>query len=200
MVRKSDWKLPDLKRSQAATQAAMIDRINASLAGEPAECGDTTSQTEADRATTIELRSVATRLKAARKMIRDLCRRRDDPERRDWTLSIPAQPFYDPDIVISDSLNDIPRLVAALADRHVAVKTGPSIRRDITDLAYEVAKGICRVWGHNPDERTSSGVYRWETYLPEARAAIGIVHAHEAAAGWLRVPDEQGEPEEVSDA
>ena len=50
------------------------------------------------------------RYEAARQMVRDLCNRR-----RDWMMSIPARPDYDPDLVIDASLNDVPKLVAERA-------------------------------------------------------------------------------------
>ena len=60
--------------------------------------------------TTMSLR-VRARYEKACQMVADLCKPRTHPEHRDWTMSIPARPDYDPDLVISDSLKDIPRLL-----------------------------------------------------------------------------------------
>lgn len=49
---------------------------------------------------------IETRLKAARQMVADLCKRRGEPGSRDWIMSIPVQQD-DPDVVIGDSLSDV---------------------------------------------------------------------------------------------
>ena len=54
---------------------------------------------------------VRARYEQACQMVADLCKPRTHPEHRDWTMSIPARPDYDPDLVISDSLEDIPKLL-----------------------------------------------------------------------------------------
>jgi len=54
---------------------------------------------------------VRARYEEACQMIADLCKPRTHPEHRDWTMSIPARPDYDPDLVIRDSLDDIPTLL-----------------------------------------------------------------------------------------
>lgn len=62
-----------------------------------------------------ELEEISKRLLAANEMVRRLCLRRDDPESREWIMSIPAQPDRDPDLVISAALADITKLAHALA-------------------------------------------------------------------------------------
>lgn len=57
---------------------------------------------------------VRARYEQACQMVADLCKPRTHPEHRDWTMSIPARPDYDPDLVIRDSLDDIPKLLERL--------------------------------------------------------------------------------------
>jgi hypothetical protein len=40
----------------------------------------------------------------AQAMVRALCLRRGEEGARDWTMSIPARPYYDPDLVIGGAL------------------------------------------------------------------------------------------------
>jgi hypothetical protein len=55
---------------------------------------------------------VQRRYDAAMAMVKALCRPRGTPGKREWLMSIPAQPKDDPDIVIADSLFDVPKLLA----------------------------------------------------------------------------------------
>ncbi|HLS55697.1 MAG TPA: hypothetical protein VK052_06450 [Zeimonas sp.] len=57
---------------------------------------------------------VRVRYEKACQMVADLCKPKTHPEHRDWTMSIPARPDYDPDLVIRDSLDDIPTLLERL--------------------------------------------------------------------------------------
>jgi hypothetical protein len=54
---------------------------------------------------------VIERNEKAHKMIKDLCRRKGDPESREWIMRIPADEDYDPDLVIGASLRDVPKLL-----------------------------------------------------------------------------------------
>ena len=58
-----------------------------------------------------DMDAILERHRKARQMVKDLCE-----GRRDWIMRIPAEPDYDPDLVIAASLADIPKLVAALSD------------------------------------------------------------------------------------
>ena len=49
------------------------------------------------------------RYRKARQMVSDLCE-----GRREWIMRIPAEPDYDPDLVIAASLADIPKLLAII--------------------------------------------------------------------------------------
>ena len=49
--------------------------------------------------------------KAAKQVVRDLCE-----GKRRWTMSVPARPDDDPDLVISAALNALPALLAAVRD------------------------------------------------------------------------------------
>jgi len=54
------------------------------------------------------------------KLVSDLCKPRGSAGAREWIMSIPARPDYDPDIVISDALysasTEITRLTKQLAE------------------------------------------------------------------------------------
>lgn len=59
----------------------------------------------------IDAAAVRSRCEAAQQMISDLCQ-----GRRNWTMSIPARRDYDPDLIISAALADIPKLLEALGE------------------------------------------------------------------------------------
>jgi hypothetical protein len=66
------------------------------------------------------LAEIRERCEAADLMVSKLCMPRGTEGSRSWVMSIPAQPNYDPDIVIADSLKDVPDLLAeveALTER-----------------------------------------------------------------------------------
>ena len=63
-----------------------------------------------------KLSEIEARKTAAFDMVISLCKNRDEYGRRDWIMSIPARPDYDPDLVIGSSLHDIPDLIAALRE------------------------------------------------------------------------------------
>lgn len=93
-----------------------------------------------------ELPQVLERWQAASDMIHNLCRRRDDPLAREWMMSIPARPDYDPDLVIHDSLKDIPCLVALLQqrqpERESVAPVGWSVAPDNIDSEPEWRDGF----------------------------------------------------------
>lgn len=81
----------------------------------------------------LRVEEIEVRQEKADQMISDLCHRK-----RNWTMSIPARPDYDPDLVISASLGDVTFLIKqlrlALADtRRVDYYESiyPSIRKAI---------------------------------------------------------------------
>lgn len=59
----------------------------------------------------IDAAAVRARCEAAMQMVNDLCQ-----GRRNWMMSIPARPDYDPDLIISAALADIPKLLEALGE------------------------------------------------------------------------------------
>lgn len=64
-----------------------------------------------------DLVAISQRLAASREIIRRLCLQRNDPEAREWMMSIPARTDHDPDLILEASLNDVSNLVAALAQQ-----------------------------------------------------------------------------------
>lgn len=62
------------------------------------------------------LDEVQRRNEAAMDMVVALCLPRGAPGAREWLMSIPARLDYDPDLVISESLKDIPRLCRAVQE------------------------------------------------------------------------------------
>lgn len=59
----------------------------------------------------IDAAAVRSRCEAAMQMVGDLC-----TGKRNWLMSIPARPDYDPDLVIAAALADIPKLLEALGE------------------------------------------------------------------------------------
>lgn len=53
----------------------------------------------------------AEKLEKAHAMVSALCKRRGDPDAREWLMSIPARPNYDPDLVIGEGLRVGDRLL-----------------------------------------------------------------------------------------
>jgi len=72
--------------------------------------------------TDADLDDIDARVNAARQMVSALCKRRGSQGARDWIMSIPAQPDYDPDLVIGASLGDIPRLTHELRAARAALR------------------------------------------------------------------------------
>lgn len=60
----------------------------------------------------LDLDAIEARRAKAMQMVRDLCE-----GRRDWIMRIPAEPDYDPDLVIAASLADVQTLVRLLKAR-----------------------------------------------------------------------------------
>lgn len=60
-----------------------------------------------------ELAQIEARVKAAERMVTDLCKYEGEAGNRRWIMSIPARPDYDPDLVIAAALTDTLALLAA---------------------------------------------------------------------------------------
>lgn len=71
------------------------------------------------------------RYDAARKMVSALCQPRGSAEARSWIMSIPARPDQDPDLVISASLADVPKLLEEIDWLLFALAANDSLLRDI---------------------------------------------------------------------
>lgn len=63
-----------------------------------------------DRVTSVDVDAIRARCEAAQQIVRDLCE-----GRRRWTMSVPARPDDDPDLVIGGVLHRVPALLDALA-------------------------------------------------------------------------------------
>lgn len=73
-----------------------------------------------------EIAAIRERYARARDMVAALC-----SGDRDWIMSIPARPDYDPDIVIADSLKDIMTLLTAYEVQRTALEiVATGIHRD----------------------------------------------------------------------
>lgn len=81
-----------------------------------------------------ELDAIKTRVGDAHKMVSALCKPRGSAGAREWLMSIPARPDYDPDIVIDRSLRDIHALLAEVEEL-LAVKK--SHEQQLENLARE---------------------------------------------------------------
>lgn len=61
-------------------------------------------------------------LEAAHQMVSDLCHRK-----REWIMSIPARPDYDPDLIIGQALRDADRLLECLTESNSLLRSALSI-------------------------------------------------------------------------
>ena len=59
----------------------------------------------------METKEITERYWKAQQLVSDLCE-----GKREWIMRIPAEPDYDPDLVIGASLADIPKLVALVEE------------------------------------------------------------------------------------
>jgi hypothetical protein len=62
------------------------------------------------------LEEMEKRERAAFTMVVALCKDRRESGAREWIMSIPARPDYDPDLVIAAALRDVRRLTLALRE------------------------------------------------------------------------------------
>lgn len=74
-------------------------------------------------------------------MVGDLCEPRFAKAHRSWTMSIPARPDYDPDIVIADSLKDLPEALNEIA--RLQAESASRLA-----LAKELAQGLVEHLDH----------------------------------------------------
>lgn len=79
----------------------------------------------------VDIEAVQSRHDAARKMVNALCKPRGTEGAKEWVMRIPAEPEYDPDLVIGASVSDIPRLIRELQwyrDRDRVAEGGRYVR------------------------------------------------------------------------
>lgn len=70
-----------------------------------------------------KLDEIKARQEKACTMITALCVPKGSKGSREWIMSIPAEPDYDPDIVICDSLKDLPELEQMLRKAYKIIKS-----------------------------------------------------------------------------
>ena len=105
-----------------------------------------------ERAAKVKPDDAATLIRRAHDMVRDLCKRRDEPGAREWQMSIPARPDHDPDIVIGAALDaaddlasEVGRLRGALA---TVTRERDEARADMADVQARYARAweaLCHI-------------------------------------------------------
>lgn len=101
----------DAERTMADAIEAMHVAAMSTIVKAANEDGAEGKLTRLLRPDEIDAAAVRARCEAAMQMVSDLCDRK-----RNWMMSIPARPDYDPDLVISAALADIPKLLEALGE------------------------------------------------------------------------------------
>ena len=70
-----------------------------------------------------KLNEIRERLNKANEMISALCIPKNSKGTREWIMSIPAKPDYDPDLVISASLRDVREMEIILREAYKAMES-----------------------------------------------------------------------------
>ena len=155
-----------------------------------------------ERAAKVKPDDAAALIRRAHDMVRDLCKRRDEPGAREWQMSIPARPDHDPDLVIGAALDaaddlasEVGRLRDALAtvtrERDEARKALATEehnheltiarRDDAQSWADSLANQIAEAAGHeigehsnlnNPWDNAQDGLVKLVRERDELRAAL----------------------------
>lgn len=63
----------------------------------------------------------------------------------------------------------------AILDQLIAEQEKQLDWLDDEKVLEEIARGICESEGLIPDTEASMGIYAWQLYLPEAKAAIATI-------------------------
>ena len=123
------------------------------------------------------------------KLVSDLCKPRGSAGAREWIMSIPARPDYDPDIVISDALysasTEITRLTKQLAESQrqnaelqeaiaAQILTNPKEKIEIKFSDEAQAKEMIKIVKENAELRGLLG--ECEHRLMMGRPIAEIVH------------------------
>ena len=151
-----------------------------------------------ERAAKVKPDDAAALIRRAHDMVRDLCKRRDEPGAREWQMSIPARPDHDPDLVIGaalDAADDLASEVGRLRDALATVtRERDEARADMADVQARYARAweaLCsigeaiEVAGHPqllPERalRVGEGVAKIIGERDEARKALATEeHNHE---------------------
>ena len=83
------------------------------------------AQSEEEEMSDTPRTDVAGKIAAAKSIVHELCQRQ-----RSWTMSIPARPDYDPDLVIMDALEAAERELSDLRAKLAAAEKEPTERKD----------------------------------------------------------------------
>lgn len=131
--------------------------------------------------------AVAARLEAARQMVRALCAPRGTDGARYWTMSIPARPDHDPDLVIADSLRDVAEL-QRLHDRRVSELLEANNREVERRRAAEAALAFRPTHRHLKRGSTYQviGTASLQAGSPVGEAAMLVVYRGQKGDLWAR--------------
>jgi Protein of unknown function (DUF551) len=137
------------------------------------------------------------RYEKALAMVHSLC-----VAERDWIMSIPARPEHDPDLVIADSLKDIPELIEKLA---AAERSLASARQQIVELGQQLEhdrssicdgiKGVKEAIDGSYWLTEGRGPYEWnddrwheEFYAAAEEILAALAPLQKVAADWTNCP------------
>src|SRR5690606_31231705 len=119
------------------------------------------------------------RYEKACQMVADLCKPKTHPEHRDWAMSVPARPDYDPALVIRDSLEDIPTPPERLETAEARAERGEAelarLRSGVeaAEALVRATRGLCGgtvdVFSPDAAERTWERVHEALVALDAAR-------------------------------
>lgn len=79
---------------------------------------------------------VLAKIEAAEAMVSALCQTRGTPGAREWTMSIPARPDHDPDLVIGDALHAARKLILSHPD------AGSGARERVAKIAWDKSEEV----------------------------------------------------------
>lgn len=132
-------------------------------------------------------------LEAAWEMIRALCTPTYAPNHREWRMSIPVRPNYDPDVVIGTALRGLREV---LAERREREKVLPELTATVADHAKRLAvaektlgERIAQLEAllESADTRAREAVRRWEQERLQHVTTLGEVEKIQAELATVKV-------------